>query len=135
MDMHKLLKQFFLIYISGFILFGVLSQSALALKLKYGDKAEISGLVHKEYFYELYEYGESPDKDQIVGVCILKPDKELNISGKNINQLHMINSENSFVCSNLVGHRVSVQGDVDEVETGHHHGDALIFVKKVEVMR
>jgi hypothetical protein len=102
----------------------------------YGSNITTSGLVFEEYFYEQTNYGESPDTDVISGACIIKLDSNIKLKKRNIEKIHLILPYESMIhCSDLIGHRVEISGIIEKTYTGHHHGDALMEIKKYRILR
>jgi hypothetical protein len=115
------------------------SSSAIISKtyIDFGSTVSAPGLVYKEYFYEQPNYGESPSSDVISDACIIKLDDKIILkSDKVIKKIHLLLPyQSSPKCSDLAGHRVEVSGVLEETYTGHHHGDALMEIKKYKILR
>jgi hypothetical protein len=106
--------------------------------IDYGNSITVTGLVYTEYFYEQPNYGESPESDAISGACLIKIDSTNSVNlkdGKKLETFHLIFPENiNIKCSSLEGHRIEVTGGIEERETGHHHGDALMNVERYKIL-
>lgn len=115
------------------------AQTTNITTIGYGNKILVTGLIYSEYFYEQPNYDESPETDIIVGACLVKLDTTDNIvikNNKRIEKLHLIFPAGKNVnCSILIGHRVQLDGVIEQSYTGHHHGDALFNVLTYKILR
>lgn len=102
----------------------------------------LHGILKREQFYGPPGYGEDPEHDKKEQVYILHVDKAFSLhrfegfkkeqeygrSFGNITKVQLVTNES---LKNLVGTEITVEGDLFESHTGHHHTDVLMSVTKL----
>lgn len=102
----------------------------------------LHGILKKEQFYGPPGYGEDPEHDKKEQAYILYVDKPFSLhkfdgfrkeqeygrSFGNITKVQLVTNES---LKNLIGSAITVEGDLFESHTGHHHTDVLISVTKL----
>lgn len=102
----------------------------------------LKGVLETERFYGPPGYGEDPEHDKVENAYILyvaKPfslneidgfrkEQEYGRSFGNIKKVQLVTDEN---IKYLIGKSITVEGDLFESHTGHHHTDVLMSVTKI----
>jgi hypothetical protein len=102
----------------------------------------LHGILKREQFYGPPGYGEDPQHDKKEQAYILYVDKSFSLnkfdgfkkeqeygrSFGNITKAQLVTNES---LKNLIGTSITVEGDLFESHTGHHHTDVLMSVTKL----
>ncbi len=105
----------------------------------------ISGTIVIKQFYGAPNYGETPEKDEKVGVYILKPDYPVNVFADldpkdpetadktitNITEIQVYSPDKKIDLKNYEGKRIQLNGLLFTGRSGHHYTNVLMEVKKI----
>ena len=127
------------IFLANFISFPTHAESQENSYGYYPEKVSLAGVVSREMFYGVPNFGETPDTDEKVYALILKLDEPISVHGDNgadyqrrdsfdnISEIELRSEKDET----LIGKHVLVTGELYERTTSFDHTDVLLRREKI----